>query len=363
MKKSAFKAMACILASATLISSCQKSGLDELTSENLADANVSKTSVHESNGLYVSAADTAAATKNLFLYITSPDYMVDSASYRTEAKDGNGVFYYSAKKELYQLSRAKKTIYVFDDAAALAENPIPARTITDNTLSSGREITYDKQRDILYVANNSDSTIRVYKNFSYRSGNVTGKVLKISGQPWGIFYDDISNSLIVLIDQAAMRLDIFDNPASLSGTVTASRSLNITNRPNGTFSRLHGLTFDAMADVLLVTEIGEATAPVTPTDGKPAFNADGGIYVIKNAASKLASGGNVAADAVIYGSNTMLGNPVDIAFGKVNGFNAMFVAEKANKKILAFRLNDSGNIAPYSAVNTSISPEALTVKY
>ncbi len=212
----------------SMLASCSKSEMNEVVTPETAST---EKVTGMSKGLFVSAADTAAATRNLWFYGLTPPEMIDSTSYASNAKDGNGIFYFSAKDELYQLGRRDKTVYVFENASSLSQTPIPARTITDPTLSSGREITYDRIRDILYIANNTDSTIRMYKNFSIRSGNVTGTVIKIQGQPWGIFFDESRNRLIVVIDQAAMRLDIFDKPGSLSGNVTASRSLNITNRP------------------------------------------------------------------------------------------------------------------------------------
>ncbi len=114
---------------------------------------------------------------------------------------------------------------------------------------------------------------------------------------------------------------------------------------------------------MFVTEIGEATAPAVPTEGKPAFNADGGIYIIKNADAKLSQGGSYAADAFIYGSNTMLGNPVDISTANVNGYTIMIAAEKANKKLIVFRVNDNGNAVPYKFTGTSFQPEAIDIAY
>lgn len=310
--------------------------------------------------LYVSAADTDPAVANLFLYdpadVTSPTI---TATINNNAKDGNGVIV-TGNDQLFQLSRQNKTVHFYTTASALNNSSVAARTFTDATLTSGRELAYDNQRDILYIANNTDSSIRMYSNASTLSGNVTGKKFKIAGQPWGIFYDAAGNNLLVLMDLAAMRIDIFSNPSGLAeGIVTASRTLNITNRPNGALSRLHGITYSASSDMLLVTEIGEAAAPSVPNLTKPAFNADGGIYIIKGAAAKIAAGGNVTADAVIYGSNTMLGNPVDIAIDDRNAKGIIYVAEKANKRILAFKVTDANNASPTINVSTTYSPEAI----
>lgn len=311
-------------------------------------------------GLIVSAADTAAAVNNLYYYYFQDYQNILERSLTSGAKDGNGVLYNHNTKEVFQLSRKNKTLYVFADGNNLLNPLNMVRSFTDTSLSSGREIAYDEANDVLFISNNLDSSIRVYKNFSSLSGNVTGEKVKITGQPWGIIYSARLNKLVVVIDLAAMRLDVFDNPSSLSaGNATASRSINIADRPNGTFSRLHGLTYNEENDVLIVTEIGEAAAPVTPTPGKPAFNADGGIYFIEKGAKRINNGGTVNANTIIYGANTGLGNPVDIATRWVNDKPYVVAAEKANKKLLSFSLNDSGDAIPVRTVLTTYLPEAV----
>ena len=191
-----------------------------------------------------------------------------------------------------------------------------------------------------------------------------GDKVKISGQPWGIIYDEMMDKLVVVIDMDGMRLDVFDNPSSLqAGQAWANRSLNIADRPNGSFSRLHGITYNSASDILIVTEIGEAAAPATPTPGKPAFNADGGIYIITKAAAKLANGGTINANGVIYGANTGLGNPVDVAFRWISGTGYIFPIEKANKKLMAFKVTDRGNVMPTTSVTTAYSPEAADLTF
>lgn len=347
-----------ITGSAVLITGCQKNNLNEEGAAVVAEQNDEIMLNRAMEGMYVSAADTAAAVDNLYKYGLKDARTVTTMQFTSGAKDGNGVLYNRKTDEVYQLSRLKRTLYVFANGSNMSNPPTLVRSFTDTTLSSGREIAYDKKNDVLFIANNSDSSIRVYKKFSTLSGNIFGEKVKISGQPWGIIYNDVLDKLVVVIDLTAMRLDVFDHPASLSaGNATASRSLNINDRPNGTFSRLHGLTYNDDADVLIVTEIGEAVAPTTPTPGKPAFNADGGLYIIKNAASKLSSGGSINADAVIYGANTALGNPVDVASRWIKGYGYIFAIEKANKKLLGFKITDSGDMMPVRTVVTAYSPE------
>lgn len=310
--------------------------------------------------LYVSTADIDPSVQNLEIYDPADISNPSLTSVGTGNKDGNGVFVDISSDKLFQVSRAAKSVSIFSSASTLTGTPIATATFTDAGLSSGREIAYDKNNNTLFVANNSDSTIRVYNNASNLSGAVTGKVLKISGQPWGIHFDAAGNRLLVLMDLAAMRIEVYNNPSSIAaGVVTSNAVLNITDRPNGGKSRIHGLTYSSSLNVLLITEIGEAAAPGVPDVTKPAFNADGGIYIIENASAKLSSGGNVAANRIIYGANTMLGNPVDIAFDDRNNKSLIYIAEKANKRILTFKLSDNGNVAPTTNITTTRLPEDI----
>lgn len=356
-----FKSLRPAVAVATLslvVASCEKNNFNEEGPAVSTSQTDEALAWYAMQGLYVSAADTAAATDNLYKYSLGSGQTIITQQFTSGAKDGNGVLYNRYTDEVFQLSRQKKTLYVFSNGRNLSNPPMIARSFTDSTLSSGREIAYDRKNDILFIANNSDSSIRLYRNFSSLSGNVIGEKVKISGQPWGIIYDEMMDKLVAVMDLDAMRLDVFDKPSTLvAGQGTASRSLKIADRPNGTFSRLHGITYNSASDILIVTEIGEATAPTTPTPGKPAFNADGGIYIITKAAAKLASGGTINANGIIYGANTGLGNPVDVAFRWIDGKGYIFPVEKANKKIAAFKVTDRGDVMPVTSVTTSYSPE------
>lgn len=311
--------------------------------------------------LYVSAADVDPAVANLEIYDPADAVTITAQAVTTGAKDGNGVATNNDGSEVYQLSRQNKTLSVFANNSSLAGTAIATRSFTDASLSSGREIAYDQSHNTLYIANNIDSTIRVYNNFSSLSGTVTGKVLKVSGQPWAVHYDAAADRLIVLMDLGALRLEVYNSPSTIpAGLVTSNSVLRINaTTANAGKSRLHGLTYSSSANVLVVTEIGEAAAPAVIDPTKPAFNADGGIYIFEGAAAKLGSGGTFTADRVIYGTNTGLGNPVDVAIDTRANKNLIYVAEKANKRINAFKLSDNGNVAPSITASTTRLPEAL----
>lgn len=343
------KAIAFIVAISVAGSACQKN----------------ETIVNQKKGksiLYVSNADTSSLVANLDVYNRADaDMPMAKTEVNTGAKDGNGVFVDIKTNTLFQLSRQKKTLYIFSGAQQLMGDAMPTKMFTDSTLSSGREIAYDKMNNTLFIANNSDSSIRVYANATMLNGSVVGKKIKIPGQPWGIHYDEMNDRLLVLIDLAGMRVEVYNHPAGMmEGSVMPNSVLNVSDRLNGTFSRLHGITYSSKLDMLFVTEIGEAALPVTPAPGKPAFNADGGILIFEGATQKLTTGGTFAATKTIYGSATGLGNPVDIAIDDTNE-KLVYVAEKANKKILAFSLAAVGNTMPAIEIVSTKSPEDIFI--
>ncbi|MBC7903813.1 MAG: hypothetical protein H7Y27_10330, partial [Gemmatimonadaceae bacterium] len=53
------------------------------------------------------------------------------------------------------------------------------------------------------------------------------------------------------------------------------------------------------------------------------------------------------------------GNPVDIAFDDRANKGLIYVAEKANKRILVFKLADNGNVAPTVTTTVTTLPEAI----
>ncbi len=333
------KTIGMVAGAAILFTSCDKED------DTMASTPVSR--------LFVSNADTDPAVANLSVYSPADGATLGAATnVATVAPDGNGVTYDADGNVGFQVSRTNKAIKIFTVNSAGAVTV--SQTFTDAALVSGRGVAYDAGNKVLYVASNSDSTIRVYNNAPNLTGAVNAsKVLKLDGQPWGITF--AGGRLMVLIDLTRKEIQLFNNINSIAtGTVTPSNKITVPSAV-----RLHGLTYDAASDVLLVTEIGQAAAPAVPLP--PFFNEDGGIYIIEGALSKFAANSAVTPNRTIIGSNTMLGNPVDIAFDARTGKKLIYIAEKAQKKILVFRLTDNGNIAPATSTTVTTLPESLHI--
>ncbi|MFC5283729.1 YncE family protein [Pedobacter alpinus] len=328
------KALGATLLSALIFTACKKNDTDPIANP------VSR--------LFVSNAD--LTNPNLSVYSPADGATLPSPmQVNTSAPDGNGVVYDAASNVGFQVSRQDKTIKKFT-VSSTGEVTVTG-SFVDATLTSGRDAAYDAANKTLYVASNTDSKIFVYANAPALTGSVTAnKVFTLDGQPWGL--DFANGSLMVLIDLDRKEIQLFKNVNSIAtGTVTPSNKITI---PAAT--RLHGLVYDAASDLLLVTEIGAATASPLAI---PAFNADGGIYIIEGAMAKFTANAAVTANRTIFGSNTMMGNPVDITFDARAGKKLIYVAEKANKKILVFKLTDNGNVAPTTSATVTTLPESI----
>ncbi|HEY1009092.1 MAG: hypothetical protein ACO1NS_10215 [Daejeonella sp.] len=327
MKQSAFL----VLLFTVILSACTKDD-----NEPLPKSTVSR--------LYVSNADTDTAVPNLFIFDPA-----DSTSfpkpYQFDSKlpDGNGIVFDPYSGIVYQVSRQERNIRSFsvETDGTLSEKG----SFIDERLPSAREIAFDRNRKSLYVSSDSDSAIYVYGGIdTLRSTVRATKKLKINdGRPWGIHLE--GENLFVALDQGKLEVLLFENASALQvGLISANKRIAIAGA-----TRLHGITYSSESDVLMITDIGDASSKT-----------DGAIYIIEEAAAKFtAQGSQITPTRTIRGVSTGLGNPVDIAFDKREGKGLIYVAEKANNKILVFKLADNGNVDPFMTTTLSSSPEAI----
>lgn len=296
--------------------------------------------------LYVSNADTDAAVVNTLIFDPA-DQATFPEPYKFDSKlpDGNGILFNPYSGTVFQVSRRNKNIRTFrvnTDGTLTNQN-----SFVDEGLQSSREIAYDRNRDILYVSSYADSAIYVYAKASTLTGTVNAfKKLKLNGQPWGIHLDN--NRLFVVIELDRREVQLFENVSELAvGNINPTKKIIV----NGA-SRLRGITYSANRDILLLTDIAEANGAGSESDGA--------IYIIKNVATEFTEAGkSISPTSSIKGLNTNLGNPVDIAWDDRTNKDLIYVAEKANKKILSFKFADNGNAKPFAIASLSSSPEAI----
>ena len=295
--------------------------------------------------LYVSNADTDAAVLNTIIFDPADQSVFPTAySYNSQLPDGNGILFDPFSGTVFQVSRKNRNIRTFTvntDGTLANKN-----SFIDEGLTSARELAFDRSRNMLYIASNTDSAIYVYNNANTLSGSVAAnKKLKLNGQPWGIHLD--GDRLFVVIDQDRVEVQLFESASTLVvGTISPTKKITISGA-----IRLHGITYSEARDALILTDIAD-----------PSSTVDGAVYIIDGANVKFTGTGTVVTPSrVISGINTGLGNPVDVAWDDREGKDLIYIAEKANRKILIFRFTDKGNVAP--AVNHTLStfPEALYI--
>ncbi|TDE27552.1 hypothetical protein E0I61_14660 [Flavobacterium ranwuense] len=141
---------------------------------------------------------------------------------------------------------------------------------------------------------------------------------------WGIHMD--GNDLYAVADLTGDIVQFKNFMTNASGTIVATKRVTIAG-----LTRTHGITYSASDDVMILTDVASATSAT-----------DGGLIFIKNFSSVFASttaAGTIALtnQVRVYGPNSLLGNPVDVAYDSTT--NYIYVAE---------RLNAGGQVLTYS---------------
>lgn len=296
--------------------------------------------------LYVSNADTDASVMSTMIFDPADGARLDSPDkFDTKLPDGNGIVFDPYSGTVFQVSRQAKNIKSF--TVKPDGSLIDKGSFIDDGLTSAREIAFDRVRKTLYVSSNTDSSLYVYVGVDTIKGVArASKKLKLNGQPWGIHFED--DKLFVVIDQDKVQVQLFENASSLVvGTIIPTKTIDVTGA-----RRLHGITYSSSRDALILTDIGEATASGSGSDGK--------IYIIETAMAKFAAmGATITPTRTISGIATGLGNPVDVAWDTRADKDLIYVAEKANRTIQVFKFSDSGNASPFRTATFSSSPEAI----
>lgn len=192
-------------------------------------------------------------------------------------------------------------------------------------------------------ADGSDASIRV---FSKEAGGNVAPIFTTDtdgSRPWDADYDPASDTLFVAFTDGT--IGVYDDFSTDGATATApDRIITPVDAGNAQIStNLHGIVFDAVNNVLIVSDVGAASGGGSDTDGS--------LYVFNSA---LTASGNVQPTRLIEGAATLLGNPVDIAYDGTN----LYVAEKANGggQILLFNaIRTVGGGDPNTAPNASVN--------
>ncbi|HMQ59023.1 MAG TPA: hypothetical protein PKE06_00065 [Flavilitoribacter sp.] len=320
MKASYFK---CAFGAALLIvmSSCQKN--EDFSPADTQDA---KLDLRNSVTPTLYASSNTSGTLGIF-DLTFPGSPVQDKSTVAYA-DADGVAYIPFMNAVFQLDRTNNRLKVYGNANTLGgDDEIMPNAMSNPDFNNGREITVGFTNRVVVAqdagpGNNNTNGLLVYRTSTnsiqlYRSYTTSINL-------WGI--QAVGNDLFAVVDNSntlAMFAGFFGKK---SGALEPDAIVTI-----GGLVRTHGLSYDPATDIMVLTDIADAASAT-----------DGGIHVITNFMSKFMEAANgsgvIPADQQIRiaGANTLLGNPVDVAFD--SSTDMIYVAERANGggRILGF---------------------------
>lgn len=270
--------------------------------------------------------------------------------------DSDGIYYDHMSDQIIQASRSRNKLNLYGGVQSSLDNGTALTNIGNGVMdvdfTNPREIAVNGNT-IFVVQDQSDANGMVNKIVVFtKNGNefTRTKTYTTDFKLWGIHVD--GNNLYAVVDNTG---DIarFDNILSMpEGAIFPTKRVTIAG-----LTRTHGITYSADADIMVLTDVGNTTS-----------DNDGGIIVIEDwnqvyANTESGSGINEGLQNRIYGSNTMLGNPVDVAYDSVS--QKIYVAERLNGsgRVLTFDRPQSStqNVAPiHSRLEPGVSAVYLS---
>ncbi len=170
---------------------------------------------------------------------------------------------------------------------------------------------------------------------------------------WGLEWDGDDLLAVVDFSDSVAVFEDFDDVRT-TGTLEPTYYFKVAG-----LTRTHGITFGKDDDILILTDIGNASGAGSDSDGAFHF-----VRNWRGAAKAAAKKDKVlAADRQVRvsGAATLLGNPVDVAYDDDN--NRIYIAERAKDggRLLAFEVpTANGSPAP---VFNELVPGASSVEY
>lgn len=329
------KTLAIVCATAISLTSCSDNNIDlNLSSEtkilftsNNSDGNVNMYNVTDMSNITNNTLTTATVKADGIYYDGSEDLVVQASrtTFGLEGYTGININSTSVNANIGVTGSLDMT-----SPRELAVNG-NFYVVADNADADGDATTKDG-RLFIYTKNGNTFTLR----------NTITTDIKL----WGIVFK--GNDLYAIADttnELAVYTNFLNN--ATSAAVSASKTIAIEG-----IVRTHGLTYDAASDIMVLTDIGDAS------NGQD----DGGFQIIEGFTSKFNATANGTTLALseqtrVSGASTLLGNPVDVAYDSDS--KTVFIAEAGNGggRILAFNnINSGGNLTPfYNATLASAS--------
>jgi SpoU rRNA methylase family enzyme len=267
--------------------------------------------------------------KRIGVFSINDNSTITGTSFVSKTGDADGIYYDDKKDILIQLNRGDNRLDAYGNVLANVRNGVPPTFLFSSTsdFSNGREITVAGDRIVVtqdaIAGNNNQNKLLVYKISDAGFKLVSSHDVAIN--LWGVHAD--LNTLYAVVDNGN-QLAIFEN---FFANTTASIVPTTTIAIEG-LVRTHGLTYDYISDLMVLTDIGDAASAT-----------DGAIVIINDFKTKIADKTISTAEQIrVGGANSQLGNPVDVAIdGKI------YIAERAGGKLLTFDFpSASGDVTP-----------------
>lgn len=259
--------------------------------------------------------------------------------FSVNSTDADGIHYYSSSDEIILASRSNNRLEAYGNVKEAMMNNSSSLTLSYSSTSdfnNAREIAVSGNT-IIVTQDQAESNGNQNKLFVYEktaSGFTLQRTFDVNIKLWGIHFD--GSTLYAIVDLTS-DLVAYDNfLTNSSGPLMPSKRVTIEG-----LVRTHGITYSSVENTMVLTDVAAA-----------ASDSDGGVIVIKNFSSVFSSTANngtisTANQIRIYGPNSMLGNPVDVAYDNVT--KMIYVAERANGggRVLTFSVpTTSGDYAP-----------------
>ena len=252
--------------------------------------------------------------------------------------DADGIYYKEGDDRLFQVNRTNGNVAIINDFREMTMSSGASLTPVFGTgdFTNGRGIASNGDQLVVVQdgsASNQERNRLIVYNITSNGVNLL-RSHDIDFNLWGI---ELEGDRLYAIEDNSNRVAIFDEFFDNDdGTVTPDKMITIEG-----LVRTHGIHFEDDGDLMLLTDIGEATGTDSDTDGA--------IFVIDNFKQKVNEldddGGTLAQNQLktIKGSATTLGNPVDIAYDRET--RRIYVAERANGggRVLGFDYPETSN--------------------
>lgn len=251
----------------------------------------------------------------------------------SESDASEGIYYSALNDFVIQASRSNLRLENYGGFSGIPNGTaVNANFASTADLMSPREIVVSGDR--IVVSDNEENKFYIYcfdgSSFKLVSTLITNCNI------WGITFK--GNDLLAVVDKSsdlAIYTDFLKNNKT-DGVIAPDKQITIEG-----IVRTHGIDYSEAADVLVMTDIGDADNADT----------DGGFQVIQGFSAKLEATPNGSSitqseQIRISGTSTRLGNPIDVAYDHKT--QTVYIAEVGNGKILGFSdvLNSNGNVVP-----------------